>query len=447
MTPQRRTALVSIIAALALIALKLGAGLASGSLGLVSEAVHSGTDLVAALLTFFALGLAGRPADPGHPYGHGKAEHLAALAEAVILVVASLFISFRALSILVGSAESDVRATWYAFAVIAVVIAIDASRTLVSRRGAERYDSPALEANALHFGSDLSGSTAVLLGLLFTAGGYPGADSIAALFVAVLVLFAAARLMRSNVDVLMDLSPAESDAAARAAIERVEPPVELRRLRLRRSAGRHFADVVIGVPPGAAVGQGHAAADSVERALQEALPGSDVVVHVEPGTEAELRDRVHAAALAVPRVREVHNVRLVTVDGGVEVGLHLKLPGELSLEEAHAVASDVEDAISGALPEVVAVQTHLEPLRETEAGRRTAPPDEQAVIEVVRDVTGEPPREVRLVRTDEGLLVFVTLRVPAEQTLADAHALASEVEKRIRERRPEIADVVVHTEP
>ena len=436
-----------MLAALALITLKLGAGLASGSLGLVSEAVHSGTDLVAALLTFFALGVAGRPADPEHPYGHDKAEHLAALAEAAILVLASLFISYRAISHLVGASESDVKATWYAFVVIVVVILIDTGRTFASRRGAERYDSPALQANALHFGSDLAGSIAVLLGLTFTAAGYPGADSLAALFVAVLVLLAAARLMQGNVDVLMDRSPPDADAAARAAIAGVDPPVELRRLRLRRSAGRHFADVVIGVPPGAAVGQGHAAADEVERALQEALPGSDVVVHVEPGTEAALRDQVHAAALAVPRVREVHNVRLVTVDGGVEVGLHLKLPGDLSLEEAHAVASEVEDAITGALPEVVAVQTHLEPLRETATGKRTAPPDEQAVREIVHDVTGEPPRDVRLVRTDEGLLVFVTLRVAANQTLADAHALASEVEERIRERRPEIADVVVHTEP
>jgi cation diffusion facilitator family transporter len=447
MTPQRRTALVSVLAALALIGLKLGAGLASGSLGLVSEAVHSGTDLVAALLTFFALGVAGRPADPGHPYGHGKAEHLAALAEAAILVVASLLISYKALSNLVGASESDVQAAWYAFVVIGVVIVIDASRTLVSLRGSQRYGSPALQANALHFGSDLAGSGAVLLGLVFVASGYPGADSLAALFVAVLVLLAAARLMRSNIDVLMDLAPADADAAARAAIGRVEPPVELRRLRLRRAAGRHFADVVIGVPPGAAVGQGHAAADQVEQAVQEALPESDVVVHVEPGTEKELRDRVHAAALAVPRVREVHNVRVVTVDGGVEVGLHLKLPGELSLENAHAVASEVEDAISAALPEVVAVQTHLEPLRETAAGERTAPPDEQAILQIVRDLSGEAPRDVRLVRTEEGLLVFVTLRVPADRTLAEAHALASEVEERIRQQLPEIADVVVHTEP
>jgi cation diffusion facilitator family transporter len=447
MSPQRRTALGSVLAALVLIGLKLGAGLASGSLGLVSEAVHSGTDLVAALLTFFALGVAGRPADPGHPYGHGKAEHLAALAEAAILVAASLFISYRAISNLIGASESDVEATWYAFAVIAIVIVIDASRTVVSLRGAQRYDSPALQANTLHFGSDLAGSVAVLLGLLLVAAGYPGADSLAALFVAVLVLLAAARLMRSNVDVLMDRSPAVADAAARAAIERVDPPVELRRLRLRRSAGGHFADVVIGVPPGAAVGQGHAAADKVEQAVQEALPGSDVVVHVEPGAEEALRDRVLAAALAVPRVREVHNVRVVTVDGGIEVGLHLKLPGELSLEDAHAVASEVENAISKAVPGVVAVQTHLEPLRETEAGERTAPPDEEAILAIVRLLTGEPPRDVRLVRTDEGLLVFVTLHVPPGRTLVDAHALASEVEERIRERLPEIADVVVHTEP
>jgi cation diffusion facilitator family transporter len=447
MTPQRRIALVSVLAALVLIGLKLGAGVASGSLGLVSEAVHSGTDLVAALLTFFALGVAGRPADPGHPYGHGKAEHLAALAEAAILALASLFISYKAVSNLAGASESDVHATWYAFAVVAVVIVIDASRMLVSRRASQQYASPALQANALHFGSDLAGSATVLVGLLFVAGGYPGADSVAALFVAVLVLLAAARLMRSNVDVLMDLSPADSDAAAREAISRVEPAVELRRLRLRRSAGRHFADVVIGVPPGAAVGQGHAAADQVERAVQDALPGSDVVVHVEPRAEEALRDRVHAAALAVPQVREVHNVRLVTVDGGIEVGLHLKLPGELSLEHAHTVASEVEDAIAAALPEVVAVQTHLEPLRETAAGERTAPPDEQAIFAITWEVTGEPPRDVRLVRTDEGLLVFVTLRVAPERTLAEAHALASEVEGRIREHLPEIADVVVHTEP
>ena len=445
MSPQRRTALASVLAAVVLIALKLGAGVASGSLGLVSEAIHSGTDLVAALLTLFALGVAGRPADVGHPYGHGKAEHLAALAEGAILVLASLFISYRAIERLAGSAEHDVEATWYAFLVIGIVIAVDASRTTVSWRASRRYGSAALEASAFHFASDLAGSAAVLVGLAFVAAGYPGADSVAALFVAVLVLLAAGRLMRSNVDVLMDRTPDDAYEAAREAIAAVDPPVELRRLRLRRSSGRHFADVVIGVPPGAAVGQGHAAADRVERAVESALPESDVVVHVEPRMEEELRERILAAALAVPRVREVHNVRVVTVNGGVEVGLHIKLPGELPLPEAHEVASELERAVARAVPAVVSVQTHLEPLREPATGERLTETDERAVVQIVRELTGEPPREVRFIETPEGVLLFVTVRV-ARSSLAEAHQQASEIEERIR-AEVDVADVVVHTEP
>ena len=133
----------------------------------------------------------------------------------------------------------------------------------------------------------------------------------------------------------MDRAPADAEAAALAAIEAMRPSIELRRLRMRQAGGRQFADVVIGVPPGAAVGQGHAAADAVEEAVERALPNADVVVHVEPQEDATLRERVHAAAVAVPRVREVHNIALVDVDGRTELSLHLKLPGELSLDEAH----------------------------------------------------------------------------------------------------------------
>src|SRR6187402_3275124 len=160
MHPQRRTALVSIVAAAALVVLKLGAGLASGSLGLVSEALHSGTDLVAALLTFFAVGVAGRPADAGHPYGHGKAEHIAALAEAGFLSLVSVGVATLAVLRLGGWIELDVNAAWWTFAAAAAVLAIDASRTVVSLRGARRFHSAALRANALHFASDLAGTLA-----------------------------------------------------------------------------------------------------------------------------------------------------------------------------------------------------------------------------------------------------------------------------------------------
>ena len=450
MTPQRRTALVSVVAAAGLIALKLVAGLAAHSLGLVSEALHSGTDLVAALLTFFAVGVAVRPADPAHQYGHGKAEHLSALAEATILVAASLLIAWRATTHLVGTSETRVEATWYALVVIGVVIVVDLSRTLVSMRAARRFGSAALQANALHFASDLAGSGAVLLGLLLVRAGYARADSAAALFVAALVLVSAARLMKRNVDVLMDRAPADAEEAARAAIARIEPVVELRRLRMRHAGGRQFADVVITVSPGAAVGQGHAAADRVEAAVHRALPGSDVVVHVEPKEdEAATRDRAHAAALGVPGVREVHNVSVLDVDGCTEVSLHLKLPGTLPLEEAHEVANAVERAIVAAAPEVDSVQTHLEPLAEAAAGRDVGDVggDTALVERIVQEETGRRPRELRFLRTDDGLLAYLTLALDPGTALADAHARASEIEERIRRERPQIADVIVHTEP
>jgi divalent metal cation (Fe/Co/Zn/Cd) transporter len=345
-----------------------------------------------------------------------------------------------------------VHASWWALAVIGVVLVIDVSRTIASARAARKYGSAALSANALHFATDFAGSVAVLVGLILVRDGYVNADAIAALFVAGLVLFAAVRLMRRNVDVLMDRVPAAAEDAARSAIEEIRPTVELRRLRMRQAAGRYFADVVIGVSVDAAVGQGHAAADAVERAVQSALPEADVVVHVEPlGDRAEVRERAHAAAVGVRRVREVHNVSVVSTDAGTVISLHLKLPGGLSLDEAHEIAEDVERAIVAALPEVSSVQTHLEPLAEEAEGTRLSAEDVAAehdvVARIVREAMGAEPKELRFVHTDEGLVVHLTLQLPAGRTLADAHAAASRVEELIRRERPEIADVLVHTEP
>jgi cation diffusion facilitator family transporter len=447
MTPQRRSALVSVVAAAALVVLKLSVGLATHSLGLVSEAAHSGTDLVAALLTFFAIRVAARPADVTHQFGHGKAEHLAALAEAGFLVLVSLFISERALERLAGSSTTHVSVTWYALVVVGVVLVIDGTRTVVSFRTSRRYTSPALASNALHFASDFLGSAAVLTGLLVASGGYPKGDAIAALFVGVLVLLGASRLIKVNVDVLMDRAPADAEAAALAAIEAMSPSIELRRLRMRQAGGRQFADVVIGVPPGAAVGQGHAAADAVEEAVERALPNADIVVHVEPQEDATLRERVHAAAVAVPRVREVHNIALVDVEGRTELSLHLKLPGELSLDEAHEVAEELERAVCKAIPEISGVQTHLEPLTEASAAAEVDADAEALVLRIVREETGRDPRKLRFLRTDGGLVAYLTLGLDGASRLEDAHAHASQIEERIRRERPDVADVIVHTEP
>jgi cation diffusion facilitator family transporter len=444
MSPQRRTALVSVLAAGGLALLKLVTGLISGSLGLLSEALHSGTDLVAALLTFFAVGVSGRPADRHHAYGHGKAENLAALAEAAFLALLSLVVAYAAIRRFGDPPELEL--AWWVFAVIGVVIVVDATRMLLSFRAARRYGSAALQSNAIHFGSDLAGSTAVLVGLLFAREGHPEGDAVAALFVAVLVILAAVRVMRGNVDVLMDSVPDEAEAAARAAISEV-PGVELRRLRMRQAGNRQFADVVIGVPGGAAVGQGHAAADAVEEAVQHALPRSDVVVHVEPGDEQEVRDRAHTAALGVPGVREVHNVTVLQVGDELEISLHLKLPGALPLDEAHEIAERVERSIREAVPEATRVQTHIEPLAEASAGAEVERRDRAAIERLVEDETGRPPRELRFLTSPDGTVVHLTLPVDGSTRLAEAHAQASRVEERIRREQPEIDEVIVHTEP
>jgi len=206
------------------------------------------------------------------------------------------------------------------------------------------------------------------------------------------------------------------------------------------------------VPPASAVEQGHAAADAVEDAVERAVPGTDVVVHVEPAaTDAALGERALAAALRVPGVREIHNVDVLRAGERMELSLHLKLPGGMALGDAHDIASRVEAAIREELPDVDAVHTHLEPLGvETEAravGSDATGRERDAVARLVEGATGRAPRELRLYRTPAGLVVFLTLAVGPDEELASAHAYASEIERRLHEALPDIAEVIVHTEP
>lgn len=452
MAPQQRTALVSILAAGLLVAVKLVTGLVTGSLAMIAEAAHSGTDLVAAILTFYALRVAVRPADREHLYGHGKAEHLAALAEGAFLLLVSAAIVFESVNRLTGDAGAEVDATWWAFAVLGFVLAVDVSRAVISWRAARRHSSAALAANAMHFASDFAGTLAVLAGLVLVRAGHESADAWAALFVAVLVVVAAVRLMRRNVDVLMDQAPSQAAEAARAAIAAVEPQAEVRRLRVRESGGRAFVDAVVAIAPDAALGQGHAVADNVERAVEQALPRSDVTVHIEQRESDDLRERATGAALSVRRVREVHNVRSVRVDGGrLDLSLHVKLPAHETLSEAHRIADEVERAIRDAVPEILRVHVHLEPLAGALAG--TLPPPAElgelraGLAAIARELTGSEPRELHVHREPRGIVAFLTVALPGSSTLASAHEIAARIEARAEGTLAEVAEVVVHTEP
>ena len=445
-----RTALVSIAAATLLVALKLGTGLISGSLGLISAGIESSGDVVAAVLTLLALRLGARPADTSHPYGHRRAENLAALGEAAILTGGGIVILVEAIGRLTGGGET-LEPAWYVYAVIGSALVIDISRVTVSVRSARKYGSAALRSNAFHFAGDMAGSVAVLAGFLLIDAGFHQGDTVAAIVVACVIFVAAARLIFENASVLMDRAPADAHHAAQAAIDALGSDIELRRLRLRESAGRYFADAVIAVPPGRAVVEGHATADNVEQAVREALPGSDVVVHIEPRRRGlDLRDRVLAAALSEPLVREAHDITIYEHGGRRSISLHLKLPEDVSLDEAHDAAERVEAAL---LRErgVVDVQTHLEPMEHPVAvmptGARSDEELERTIRRLVQRRTRRAPNETRLLHTDAGLVVFLSLGLDARVSLPDAHKLASELEDDLRAQYPFIADVVVHTEP
>ncbi|HEY5317684.1 MAG TPA: cation diffusion facilitator family transporter [Solirubrobacteraceae bacterium] len=447
---QRRTTIASIVAATFQMVLMLGVGLVAGSLGLVSAGIESTGDVVAAVVTFFAVRLAARPADFSHPYGHRRAENLSALAEATILFGGGIIVVVEAIRRLSTGGTSLV-ASWYVFAVISLAILINIGRALISRSNALKYRSVALRSNSFHFAGDVGGSVAVLIGLILVRSGFRDGDAIAALIVAAIIFLAASRLILENSQVLMDTAPADAQAVARDAIAALGPEIELDRLRLRESAGRYFADVVVAVPPGRAVIEGHAAADEVEQAVEQVLPDSDVVVHVEPRRRGlSLRDRVLAIALSEPTVIEAHDITIFEHGDHVSVSLHLKLPADSSLQAAHEVAERVEEAIR-ALPHVSDALTHLEPLERPIAADPTATQDDRHTVErvkaIIREETGTEAREVRLLPTDAGSVLFITVPLGGTESLAHAHQVASELEEALRERLPGIADVVVHTEP
>jgi cation diffusion facilitator family transporter len=443
---------MSIGAAAVLVALKLGTGIVSGSLGLVSAGIESSGDVVAAILTFFAIRFAVRPADRDHPYGHRRAENLGALGEAGILIGGGVFIVVEAV-IRLAEGGHDLNPRWYVFAVIGVALLVDMSRIVVSLRTARTYKSAALRSNAFHFAGDMAGSLAVLAGLVAVAAGFEAGDAVAALVVAGIIFAAASRLIYENARILMDTAPADAREKAEAAINELGDSVELRRLRVRESGGRYFADAIVGVPPGQAVVESHSTADAVEAAVQDALPDTDVVVHLEPRREGlDLRDRVLAIALAEPLVREAHDITIYEHAGRVSVSLHLKMAPDVAIDQAHDVAERVEATLREE-PGVEDVQTHLEPLEQPVAARpdehRDHPDDLQRerICRLVLDRTGQPPRALRLLHAAGGLVVFVRVAVPADVTLAQAHDLASRLEDDIRDGQPHMQDVVVHTEP
>ena len=447
MSTARRTALLSFLAALALVATKLLVGLATSSLGILAEALHSGLDAVAALLSLYAVGVAERPPDEQHQYGHGKAQHLAALSEAAILAAVAIWIGFEAV-IRLRSGGGDVQPEWYAFVLLFGVLIVDAARWSVSFRTGTRERNAALLASAWHFASDFAGTTAVLIGLALVSAGYPRADAVAALTVAGLVLVAAARLALRNIDALMDRAPSGLDRQIGQIAQAVPGVAEVRSVRVREAGGESFADVVIGVSRLEGLERSHQTMDEVEDAVRSQIGPAQVTVHVEPSTGAEApNERVAAAALRVPGVVETHNISVLEQGtGGRAITLHVRLPEDMPMREAALTVERLKREIRSEFG-VARVYAHVEP---SALGAQPArdigaeqPQLVRAASEAVTRVAGQGAAEVVVYRQGERLLVVTSLRAEPGRSVREAHVLASRVEDAVRDALDSVDDVIV----
>jgi cation diffusion facilitator family transporter len=447
MSTARRTALLSFLAALALVATKLLVGLATSSLGILAEALHSGLDAVAALLSLYAVGVAERPPDEQHQYGHGKAQHLAALSEAAILAAVAIWIGFEAVMRL-RSGGGDVQPEWYAFVLLFGVLIVDAARWSVSFRTGTRERNAALLASAWHFASDFAGTTAVLIGLALVSAGYPRADAVAALTVAALVLVAAARLAARNIDALMDRAPSGLDRQIGRIARAVPGVAEVRSVRVREAGGESFADVVIGVSRLEGLERSHQTMDEVEDAVRSQIGPAQVTVHVEPSTGAEApNERVAAAALRVPGVVETHNISVLEqASGGRAITLHVRLPQDMPMREAALTVEQLKREIRSEFG-VARVYAHVEP---SALGAQPArdigaeqPQLVRAASEAVTRVAGQGVAEVVVYRQGERLLVVTSLRAEPGRSVREAHVLASRVEDAVRDALDSVDDVIV----
>ncbi len=479
---KRLVALSSVLAAVGLTSFKLVVGLLSGSLGILAEAAHSGLDLVAALMTFVAVRVADRPPDVTHNYGHAKVENLSAFLEAGLLVLTAIWVIFEAIRRLIFH-EGQVDPSIWTFLVMGTSIVVDYTRSRALLRVAKKQGSQALEADALHFRTDIWSSVVVILGLTAVRIGQmigvpwlSRADAVSALGVSLIVIWVSFRLVRETLDVLLDRAPERLGLALERAAGALEGVVDVRRVRVRRAGNKLFADVVVGAPRTATFEHAHAVTEAVERTARNVVRASspqsevDVVVHVEPAaTPAETTAQgIHYLALELGL--RAHDVRVRVLESNtepqpaLEADLHLEVDPELDLKSAHDAATRLERAIYRAYPVVRRVTTHLEAPEVAMERRRDVSAEQPKLVTQVRKIadgvagTGSC-HEVHVYQvmnsaqrehpTPENPLYDLVLHCTfsGAAPIQQVHVQAEEIERALRAKLPPLGAVLIHTEP
>jgi len=472
-------ALSSVGAAIGLTSLKIIVALLTGSLGILAEAAHSGLDLVAALMTFFAVRVADRPADASHNYGHGKVENLSAFLEAGLLLLTAVWVIYEAIRRLLFH-EGHIDASIWAFLVMFVSIGVDFIRSRALLRVARKLGSQALEADALHFSTDIWSSSVVIAGLFvvfltthFHLPTWLGqADAVAALGVSGIVIWVSLQLLRETIDALLDRAPEELAAQIQTSIDHVENVNQVRRVRTRRAGNKLFADVIIAAPRTLTFEQTHELTERVEQVATDAVRTKspqaeiDVVVHVEPTASPQetITDQIHY--LAESEGVHAHDIHVREVGGRLEADFDLEVQSDMDLSEAHAVATRLEQAILQSNKRLHRVTTHLEAPNNAVVRRqdvtqhysemaanicriadRTAGSGSTHDVHLYRSrpTTAELGEQQDKQQTELDLVLHTTFdpHIP----LSQAHISAEEIQRALRQEYPNLGSVVIHTEP
>jgi cation diffusion facilitator family transporter len=454
---RRLAALGSVGSALTLVSLKVFLTVVTGSLGVLSEALHSILDLVAAVITYLSVRVADKPADADHLYGHGKVESFSAFVETGLLLLTALYIIWEAFQRLLFH-EVHIRPSLWAIVILGLCAAIDLVRSRALSRVARRYPSEALEADALHFSTDvwstlvvIVGISAAWLGEKFHLEWLIYTDAIAALGVAGVILWIGSRLGKRTVDALLDVAPPGVRERIASEVGKLEGVLAAERVRVRRAGQRYFVDVTISVPRTQSFEQVHAASDAVEERIKEIIP-ADVMVHMEPRARSGENIFETIRAIAQRRGLAVHELSAHQVDGRLFIELHLEVDERASLQRAHRLASQLEDDIHRAADANAVVNIHIEPLGAHIAGAEEMTELSRAVQEFLGGLSAEYSElkdchEVHVRSVEHKILVSCHCAMEGSLPITDVHDVTAALEDRVKERFPQISRVTIHPEP
>jgi len=448
---KKAVAIYSIMAAIFLITAKTAIGLWTGSLAILTDAVHSLLDLGASIITYFSVRISDKPSDREHHFGHGKVESLGALLQILFLLGACVGIILRAVD-KIQSHSAEINLNIWAFVVILLSITIDFNRVRALRRVAKKYSSQALAADALHFSADIYVSAVVLLGLVAIKLGFPAADPIAAIAVSLFIISTAIRLARRAVDVLLDRAPAETEEIIRQTVRNFPEILDITKLRLRSDGRMTFAEMSLNVDRALTFGRADDLAARLQKALQDRLPAVDATFTLIPAS-AESEKTADAIRYIVSSFGlTLHHLIISETNEGPFASMHIELPGEITLDEAHSRAGEISARLHKEIPTLKKAVIHTEPSGTDDSCSHKGISNLDFLRDRVKTIVESFPgvadcHNIVLTPLTQGLALSADMRMDGTVTLEQTHQMSEKVEKKLREEITELTSITIHLEP